>query len=162
MTMTNVYAQSRMTGVRSGKGFRFVKKNKRWLLSSAKGLAAGALSLIAAEGLIRNMGDLAGKLGPSMGLDAESALQIAEVFGQLKDAQIALPVIYMLPAALLAGLLSAALFRKKGALRAVLHLLYWLIVLILLTAGAIAFAEINGVVTMALLRVLLPVAGAFF
>ena len=139
-----------------------MKKKKKWLLSSAKGLAAGALSLIAAEGLIRNIGDLVGRFGTRMGLDAESTLQIVEVFGQLKDAQIALPVIYMLPAALLAGLLSAVLFRKRGVLRSFFHLLYWLIVLILLTAGAVVFAEVNGIVTLALLRALLPVAGGLF
>lgn len=139
-----------------------MKSIRKWLFALLKGLAAGALALLAADRLIRSLGALIGRFGSSLGLEASGAAQLAQIIGQLENAQIALPFTVVLPAGCLLGLLAGCLFSKKSAVRRVFSLLYWLIALLLLTAAALALCNVNDLMLVTTLRVLLPVIGSMF
>ena len=89
-----------------------MKSIRKWLFALLKGLAAGALALLAADRLIRGLGTIIGRFGGALGLMAADAAQLAQIISQLETAQIMLPVAVILPAGCFFGLLAACLFSK--------------------------------------------------
>jgi len=115
------------------------------------GLAAAWLSRI----LIMNLGYLAERIAHIAGADSDTAAYTGQILGQLKLAQIHSPWAASAVAGAALGVIMA-LAAKKRTCRVLVPILVFIPGIII----AFCFTEVNGILTFALLRRLLPAAAA--
>ena len=111
---------------------------------------------IASVCFLRNLGVITGSLAPALGLDADTAQTLSEIFGQLRSASLNLPLEIVGPLCFLfCGFAAVFLHfpqttagenpKAKKAGRIVMVCLLGVILFLLLTAATIWFTEVNDI-----------------
>lgn len=134
-----------------------MKKAMNCLLGAASGAAYAALTVFLSRILIRNLHLLFQWIGSLAALEEDTLSYGVQILIQLKDAAIASPWLYALPAGVALGALIAWPKAKKPVRKIILCLVAGLILILPLALIVLWFSEVNAVGVSSLLNTLLPI-----
>lgn len=136
-----------------------MKQCFRRILSLLPGLLYAAAAVCLSRLLIRTLSVLFSQFGGMAGLDAETLAYGAQVLAQFKSAVLVSPWLPALLTGAAFGALTSWLTRRRP-LRIVAAAILWLILLLPMALAALWYTEVNGIMTCALVRTLLPLLPA--
>ena len=130
---------------------------KRLAASLLRGAAVSVLVILLSQWILRSLGDIVGWIGSIAGLKEHDIALFSQIFGQLRDAEIASPWLAAIAIGCGINVLAAWMIRRFKVRRFIIDIGAILLGMILGAAGALWFTRVNTVLLGDMIRQLIPI-----